>query len=121
MYVVASGLKIYACLEPTDTPRSFDWLMGMVHQLLAQDPLSGHLFLFRNRGRDRPKILYWDRDGLAIWYKRLESGTFQFPSDLQPTDKPQSGMEISLQQLTLLLGGIELRSVRPRTRYLPKK
>jgi transposase len=113
MYVVASGLKIYACLEPTDMRRSFDGLMGMVQQLLAQDPLSGHLFLFRNRGRDRLKILYWDRDGLAIWYKRLESGTFQFPSDLQPTDK--------LQQLTLLLGGIELRSVRQRTRYLPKK
>jgi transposase len=121
MYVVASGLKIYACLEPTDMRRSFDGLMGMVQQLLAQDPLSGHLFLFRNRGRDRLKILYWDRDGLAIWYKRLESGTFQFPSDLQPTDQPQSGMEISLQQLTLLLGGIELRSVRQRTRYLPKK
>ncbi|MFN9877898.1 MAG: IS66 family insertion sequence element accessory protein TnpB, partial [Planctomycetota bacterium] len=53
MYVVASGLKIYACLEPTDMRRSFDGLMGMVQQLLAEDPLSGHLFLFRNRGRDR--------------------------------------------------------------------
>ena len=79
MIGLAHHLKIYACTEPTDMRTSFDGLSGIVANLLAEDPLSGHLFLFRNRTRDRLKILYWDRDGLAIWYKRLEKGTGLLP------------------------------------------
>jgi transposase len=75
-------LKLCACTQPADMRKGFDGLLGIVAHLLAEDPLSGHLFLFRNRTRDRLKILSWDRDGLAIWYKRLEKGTFQFPTDL---------------------------------------
>lgn len=63
-------MQVFVCVQPTDMRRSFDGLSGMVRQVLAQDPLSGALFLFRNRSRDRLKILYWDRDGLAIWYKK---------------------------------------------------
>ena len=69
-------VRVYACLQPTDMRRSFDGLSGMVRELLQQDPLSGALFLFRYRSRDRLKILYWDHNGLAIWYRRQECSSF---------------------------------------------
>ena len=79
----------------------------------AQDPTSGHLFLFVNRRRDRLKILYWDRDGLAIWYKRLETGSFQVP---EPSHDAVS-IEMSPTQLSLILSGIDIHSARQRKRY----
>lgn len=119
MIGLASGLKVFVCTQPADMRRSFDGLGGMAVSIIEQDPLSGHLFVFRNRNRDRLKILYWDRDGLAIWYKRLEKGTFQFPTDLIDKDKRSPRAEISTEQLSLLLGGIDLRSVERRKRYRP--
>jgi transposase len=111
------GLKVFICTEATDMRRSFDGLSGMVQTTLKLDPLSGHLFLFRNRTRDAIKILYWDGDGLALWYKRLEQGTFQFPTDVC-SERPQaSSVEISQGELTLLLSGIDLTSVKRRKRY----
>ena len=101
--------------------RSFDGLCGMARDIMKQDPLTGHLFLFRNRNRDRLKVLYWDRDGLAIWYKRLEKGTWQFPTDMKPqSEKTGASAEISRQELSLLLEGIDLRSVERRQRYQKK-
>ena len=122
MIGVAHGLKVFVCTQPTDMRRSFDGLSGMVEKIVVQDPLSGHLFVFRNRNRDRLKILYWDRDGLAIWYKRLESGTFQFPTDLKQQreelkKEPRGGIEITASELALLLGGIDLSSVHQRKRF----
>jgi transposase len=119
MIGLASGLKVFVCTQPADMRRSFDGLGGMVVSIIEKDPMSGHLFVFRNRNRDRLKILYWDRDGLAIWYKRLEKGTFQFPTDLIDKDKRSPRAEISTEQLSLLLGGIDLRSVERRKRYRP--
>jgi transposase len=116
---LAHGLKVYVCTQPADMRKSFDGLCGLIANLLKSDPQSGHLFLFRNRNRDRLKILYWDRDGLAIWYKRLEQGTFQFPTDLTPRERPTVSVEITVSQLSLLLGGIDLRSVRERKRFTP--
>lgn len=128
MIGLVHGLKIFICTEPTDMRRGFDGLSGMADRLMQQDPLSGHLLVFRNRGRDRLKILYWDRDGLAIWYKRLEKGTFQFPTDLKPSEtmarassdvipsKPVS-VEITASELSLLLGGIDLRTAQRRKRF----
>jgi transposase len=113
----AHGLKVFICTEPTDMRRSFDGLSGMVQSVLKADPLSGHLFLFRNRARDSIKILYWDRDGLALWYKRLEQGTFQLPTDIAQGDKQAAGVEITESELALLLSGIDLGSVKRRKRY----
>jgi transposase len=99
--------------------KSFDGLFGMVREFLGQDPLSGHLFLFLNRRRDRAKILFWDRDGLVIWYKRLEAGSFQ---SLDPTPRAaqvsgSAGLELSGTELALILGGIDLATARHRKRY----
>ena len=112
------GLKIFLCTEPTDMRRSFDGLSGMVQSIMKLDPLAGHLFVFRNRSRDSIKILYWDRDGLALWYKRLEEGTFQFPTDsTNSKDTATASAEISQSDLNLLLSGIDLQSVKRRKRY----
>ncbi len=125
MIAAFSGIKIHLCTQPTDMRRGFDGLSGMVTTMLEQDPLSGHLFVFRNRNRDKLKILYWDTDGLAIWYKRLEQGTFQFPTDgAKSKEELSAGVEITHSQLSLLLGGIDLSSARKRKRYSkenPKK
>lgn len=69
-----SDVRIFLCTTPTNMCYSFDSLMGRAQEIFDQDPTSGHLFLFMNRNRDRIKILFWDRDGFCIWYKRLEQG-----------------------------------------------
>jgi transposase len=79
MLSVPGQVKIFLCLEPADMRRSFDGLASMVEQVLGHNPLSGHLFVFCNKRSDRVKLLYWSGDGLVIWYKRLEEGTFRFP------------------------------------------
>lgn len=112
MLNIASGTRIYLAAGATDMRRGFNGLQGQVTSVLEQDPLSGHLFLFVNRRGDKLKILYWDQDGLAIWYKRLESGSFQIP-----TAKPdQTHVEIKSDELMMLLRGIDLSSKR-RKRY----
>ena len=80
MLSVAAGTRIFVAAGPTDMRKGFDGLQGLVANLLQQNPLSGHLFLFANRRGDKLKILYWDGDGFAIWYRRLEQGTFQMPT-----------------------------------------
>jgi len=107
-------VKIFVALEPTDMRRGFDGLSGAVQQTLQQDPLSGHLFLFRNRRRDRIKILFWDGDGHALFYKRLSRGTFEFP--ISP-DSETSTVEIRASELAMLLDGIELKGRKRRPRY----
>ena len=121
MIGLMQGIQIHLCTEPTDMRRGFEGLSGMTQTLLQQDPLSGHLFVFRNRNRDKLKIFYWDSDGLAIWYKRLEQGTFQFPTDGKAREELAAGVEITTSQLSLLLGGIDLRSVKKRKRFVAPK
>jgi hypothetical protein len=75
-----SELRVFLCMTPTSMSFSFDRLMGIAERTFNQDPLSGHLFLFVNRYQNRIKILFWDRDGFCIWYKRLERGVFEMPA-----------------------------------------
>jgi transposase len=106
-------VRVFLHTPATDLRKGFDALSGLVTTTFGQDPTSGHLFLFVNRRRDRLKILYWDRDGLAIWYKRLETGSFQLPV----VTRDAVSIEMSSTQLTLILSGIDLRSARQRKRY----
>ena len=114
-----AAVRVFLCTRPTDMRKGFDGLQGMVREFLGQDPLSGHLFLFLNRRRDRIKLLWWDRDGLVIWYKRLEAGTFQQldPSTSAGRDSGEAGIELSPTDLALLLTGVDLASARRRKRY----
>ena len=85
----------------------------MLFRSLDADPLTGHLFVFRNKKGDRIKLLYWDTDGLAIWYKRLEEGHYRFP----PVPETGHGVEIRAADLTMLLDGVDLGSVKRQRRY----
>lgn len=106
-------VRIFVCVPPTDMRRGFDGLAATAQAVTQQDPLSGHLFVFFNRRRDRVKILYWDTSGYCLWYKRLEAGRFSL-CDSVPT---QDSVEWDLPQLTLILEGIDLSDSRRRRRY----
>jgi transposase len=113
MISLSHAVRVFLHTPPTDLRKGFDALSGLVTAAFSQDPTSGHLFLFVNRRRDRLKILYWDQDGLAIWYKRLETGSFQVPA----RSHDAVSIEMSPTQLSLILSGIDLHSARQRKRY----
>src|SRR5690606_33850529 len=113
MLSLSAETRIYVAADPTDMRKGFDGLQGLVSGVLEQDPLCGHLFLFVNRRRDKLKILYWDGDGLAIWYRRLERGTFQMPN----MTADQKSAEIRSEELTMLLRGIDYSNVQRRKRF----
>jgi transposase len=107
-----TDVRIFLCATPIRMNYSFDTLMGLARSVFDQDPLSGHLFLFFNRDRNRVKILFWDSDGFCIWYKRLERGTFEFPRDAAR----EQGIELTPTQLSRILGGLDLKNGRRRRR-----
>ena len=111
-----ASVRVYLCLNPCDMRRSFDGLHALVRDHLQLDPFAGHLYLFANKRRDRLKILYWDRDGFAIWAKRLEAGTYAMPCGEPGSQR----LEISAGELGALLSGIDLSSVTQRKRYQRK-
>ena len=95
--------------------RGFDVLEAMVRGSFGDDPLSGHLFVFRSRRGDRLKILWWDRDGYVLWYKRLEKGTFRIAA--QPSSEGTARIEIDRRTLTMLLEGIDAKHVKKSRRF----
>ena len=107
------GVRVYLCTSPTDMRKGFDTLAALVRDGLGYDPLGGHLFLFVGRRRDRLKILYWDRDGYALWYKRLEKGTFRIPV----ATPAAASIELKASELAMLLEGIDLRRIKRRERF----
>jgi transposase len=109
----SSTTRIWLCVAPADMRCGFDRLAELAASVTQDDPLSGHLFLFRARSGDRIKILYWDRDGYALWYKRLEEGTFKLPK-VEPT---QRSVQLRPSELAMMLDGIDLRSVKRSRRY----
>jgi transposase len=110
MFGLSAAVRVYLATKPADMRKSFDGLSALASGL-ALDPLSGHLFVFVNKRRDRIKILYWDRDGLAVWAKRLERGSFRLPV------AGAQSVEMTTAELTALLAGIDLNTARRRLRY----
>jgi transposase len=113
MISVASTSRIFVFTEPTDMRKSFNGLSGIVAEHFDVELLSGHWFLFFNRRRDCAKVLAWDRDGLMIWYKRLESGTFE----IGPLRNEGISLEIDHVKLSMLLSGIDIASAKRRKRF----
>jgi transposase len=110
--------RVFLCTLPTDMRKSFDTLAALVQAHLGQDALSGDLFVFRSRRGDRVKLLWWDEDGYALFYKRLEVGTFVLPpADGKRASVGAHGLVLRPAELALLLDGIDLSSVRRHQRY----
>jgi transposase len=111
--------KVYLATAPTDMRKGFDTLAALVKDFLRHDPLSGHLFLFVGRDKDRLKILHWENGGYWIWYRRLEEGTFRLPS----VDRETASVELKASELAMLLEGIDLKSIKRSKRFsvAPKK
>lgn len=100
------GVHVWVATQPVDMRKGFDGLAEVVRAFLGHDPLSGSLFVFRNRSAQRVKILWYDRDGMTIYYKRLDRGTFRFPAG---DDK---AMAIDGAQLLRLLSGLTVVATR---------
>jgi transposase len=105
--------RVYLCTAAVDLRKSFDGLCGLVESVFEQNVLDGHVFLFVNKRRDRIKALWFDRDGLAIFYKRLERGTYEAPR--AGGDARQ--LELDATELAMLLGGVSLAGVKRRPRF----
>ena len=99
--------------------KGFDGLAAVTRERLKEDPFSGHLFVFFNRRKDRVKILFWDRSGLALYYKRIEKSRFRLSS----LDACRNGKraEIEAAELMLILEGIELSQAKRRPRFVPRQ
>jgi transposase len=106
-------VRIWLAAQPADLRKSFDGLAALVREGLQGDPLSGDIFVFRNKAADRIKLLLWEEDGFSIWYKRLEAGSFRFPPS--PDALPRA--EIRAADLVMLLEGVDLSSVKRGKRY----
>lgn len=114
MIHLPASVRVYLCLTPCDMRKSFDSLQALVREHLELDAFAGHLFVFTSRRKDRVKILYWDRDGFAVWTKRLEEGTYAVPFGEGGTERRR---EITAEELGALLSGIDLSTAKRRKRY----
>ena len=113
MIYLSASLRVYLCLSPYDMRHCFDGLHALVKDHLHLDAFAGHLYLFANKRKDRLKILYWDRDGFAIWAKRLEQGRYAIPGG----EAGSARFEITIEELGALLSGIDLSTATRRKRY----
>ena len=102
------AVQLWYCRDAVDMRLGFDGLFHLVRSRLNADPLSGHLFIFRNRTGDRLKVLYWGGHGLCLWCQRLEAGRYHFPE--APADA--ASVELTAGQFQMVLDGIDLSRVR---------
>jgi transposase len=109
------AVKLWYCPDPVDMRLGFDGLYLLVVNRLKADPLSGHLFIFRNRQANRLKVLYWGGHGLCLWCQRLEAGRYHFPAPLPDS----ANIELTSGQFQMILDGIDLSRVRRFKRFAP--
>jgi transposase len=109
----AHGARIWLASEAVDMRCGFDRLAERVRAVIGQDPLGGHLFVFRSRRGDRLKVLMWDRDGFLLWYKRLESGVFKLPK----VEAGARSVELRASELAMVLDGIDVSRLKRVARY----
>lgn len=114
MFGLDRSVKIFLYGKPCDMRKGFDGLHGLIQNAMEMDPLSGYLFVFINSGRSRIKILFWDRDGLALFYKRLEKGLFKRPS----AQKYAPNSELLQEELYMILRGIDFEKSKKNKRFL---
>lgn len=113
MILLPASVRVWLCLSPCDMRRSFDGLHALVRDHLELDAFAGHLYLFVNKRKDRLRIFYWDRDGFAIWSKRLEEGVYAMPCG----EGGARRLEITAEELSALLSGIDLSTAVRHQRY----
>ena len=109
----AQAVRIWLAVEKTDMRCGFDRLAERVQTVIGENPLSGHLFVFRSRRGDRLKILVWDRDGFVLWYKRLEEGVFKLPR----VEEGARRVELRASELAMVLDGIDMTKLKRVPRY----
>lgn len=109
--MIPAQVPIFVATAAADMRRGFDGLAAAAREVLGEDPQSGALFLFLNRRRDRLKILWYDRTGFCLLYKRLERGVFRIPEPLRPED---AGVRIDARELARILEGVALPPSRLR-------
>jgi transposase len=109
----AQMARIWLATEAADMRCGFDRLAERVRMVIGQDPLTGHLFVFRSRRGDRLKILVWDRDGFVLWYKRLETGVFKLPK----VEVGTRSVELRASELAMILDGIDMSRLKRVPRY----
>jgi len=114
MLSISPSIRIFVHALPTDMRKSFDGLSAIVAQAFGKDVLHGDYFVFLNRPRNRCKILFWDRDGLVVWAKRLERGSFQVPGGM---DAASLAIEVDSVTLAMMIGGVDLNTGKRRKRY----
>lgn len=113
MISFSSSQRYFLFQGQADMRKSFDGLSGLVVNQMKRNLLSGDVFIFISKPRNRMKLLVWDRNGFVIYYKRLEQGTFEIPR----TDKVDKSLEIKWEELVLILEGISLQNIRRRKRF----
>jgi transposase len=113
MFNISKAYRYFMYGRRADMRKGFNGLCGLVRNEFLQNPLSGDVFIFINRPRNRIKLLHWQGDGFAIYYKRLEKGTYEMPE----INSTSASIELDAQQLLLILEGISLLSVKKRRRY----
>ena len=115
MFALSSENTFHLYSHPTDMRKSFDGLSGLVHNKLGYNPISGEVFIFINKSRDKIKLLHWQGSGYLLYYKRLEKGTFELPR----YDASVGSITLNYAQMVMIIDGLSIKNLQKRKRYIP--